>query len=287
MTKPNRETYLYLGIAIIAVSFSAIFIRFCGTPSLVIALYRQVFSALLLLPFVRAADENVLSTRDRILLALSGLFLALHFATWITGLQYTTVARATLFVDLQPVWAAILGAFLLKEKLSGLEITGVVLVTLGGAVTMGHELSGNDSTWKGDGLALLGGITGAGYLLIGRNVRARITWVRYMFFVYLASALWLLLMNILFFQTIPLPDYRDLLWIALMAFVPSLIGHGLFNVAVRRLKAYVVNAAFMGEPVIATILAYFFFAEMPDAYFFAGGSVVFAGILLIFSRQQN
>lgn len=257
------------------------------TPPLVIAFYRQLFSALLLLPFARSAAQPELSRRDWLLLTLSGLFLALHFATWITGLLYTSVARATLFVDLQPIWAAILGVVLLNEKLGPIEILGVCIVSAGGVLSIGSHWGQGFASFKGDLLALSGGLAGACYLLIGRKVRKIISWVRYMVTIYFISAGWLLLFHVVLTQSLPAAADRDLPWLLLMALIPSLLGHGLFNVAIRHLKAYVVNAAFLGEPVLATILAYLFFGESPDRFFYAGAVLIFIGLSLVFSQQRG
>ena len=88
------------------------------------------------------------------------------------------------------------------------------------------------------------------------------------------------------FRAFPFPAERDIFLLILMALVPSLLGHGLFNLAIRHLKAYVVNAAFFGEPIIATILAFLIFREKPDALFFGGAAAIFAGLFLIFSQQK-
>jgi drug/metabolite transporter (DMT)-like permease len=285
--KATSTRYFYLLIAICAISCSSILVRLTHTPPLVLAFYRQLVSAVVLLPFVQGSREIVLSRRDYTLLVLSGLFLALHFGTWITGLFYTTVARATLFVDLQPLWAAILGAIFLREKLSRLEILGVIIVTAGGILSAGLHFGSGGSTAIGDLLSVAGGIAGAAYLLIGRKVRSQIPWLNYIYSVYYLSALWLLLFHLILFRRFPLPYQRDLLLILAMALLPSILGHGLMNLAIRYFKAFVVNAAFLGEPVLATILAYFFFGESPDLYFYLGATLVFLGLLMILLKQHQ
>jgi drug/metabolite transporter (DMT)-like permease len=282
----NIRPFLYLILAIFAVSFSAILVRLSGSSPLIIAFYRQAFSALLVLPFLNREEHPPLPAKDYFLLIFSGLFLALHFATWITGLTYTTVARATLLVDLQPLWAAMLGWFILRERVSLLEGAAIALVVAGGAVAIASNWTPGAGR-TGDVLALIGGFTGACYFLIGRRMRNEISWVRYMFSVYSFSAAWLLLFSFLLFRSFPLPLQSDLPWIFAMAVIPSLAGHGLFNLAIRQVKGYVVNAAFMGEPVIATVLAYRLFHEKPDAYFYYGAALVFAGLALLFYENRN
>ncbi|HJZ10665.1 MAG TPA: DMT family transporter [Acidobacteriota bacterium] len=279
--------FLYLILAVFAVSTSAILIRLTQTSPIVIAFYRQAFSAVMILPFLNREPETVLSRRSYILLVLSGLFLAIHFATWITGLQYTSVARATLFVDLQPIWAVILGRIFLKETLSLLEVFAVALVTAGGILTVGWQWGDAGTGRFGDILAACGGVAGACYLLIGRKVRAEISWLRYMYSVYYLSAIWLLLFHILLYRRFPVPIEQDLIWIIAMALVPSILGHGLFNVVIRHMKAYIVNAAFLGEPVLAAALAYLIFGEAPDRAYYFGAVIIFSGLFILFLRQRR
>jgi drug/metabolite transporter (DMT)-like permease len=175
----------------------------------------------------------------------------------------------------------------LKERLSPLEVFAVLLVTFGGIVTVGAHWTEGGSGILGDALSIIGGVAGACYLLIGRSVRSKISWLRYMYSVYYFSAAWLLLFHLAMFRRFPVPFEKDLIWILAMALVPSILGHGLFNAAVRRLKAYVVNAAFMGEPVLATFLAYLLFREVPDRFFYAGAALIFTGLLILFLRQRR
>ena len=271
-----------LSVAVLSVSVSAILIRFSISPPLIVALYRQLFCAVLFLPFAQRISWPSIEKREIFLLTLSGFFLALHFGSWITSLLYTSVARATLFVDLQPIWAAILGAIFLKERLSGKEIFAILLVTAGGILCVSKEILESSPSLIGDTFAVFGGMTGAAYLLIGRAIRTRISWTHYMFVVYGISAAWLLIINLLLVPKFPVPQQHDLLWIFLMALVPGIAGHGLLNLSVRYLKTYVVNTALLGEPVLATIFAFLFFHEIPQPHFYAGAALIFVGLIVIF-----
>jgi drug/metabolite transporter (DMT)-like permease len=273
---------LILIIAVFSVSVSAILIRFSISPPLIVALYRQLFCAVLFLPFAKRISWPSMERREILLLIFSGFFLALHFGSWITSLLYTSVARATLLVDLQPIWAAILGALFLKERLSGKDIFAILLVTAGGFLSVSKELFQGSPSLIGDAFAVIGGITGAAYFLIGRAMRNRISWTHYMFAVYGISAAWLLIINLLLVHKFPVPQQHDLLWIFLMSLIPGILGHGLLNLSLRYFKAYIVNTALLGEPVLATIFAFLFFHEIPQPHFYAGAALVVIGLLLIF-----
>src|SRR5215208_688365 len=125
--------------AILAVSTSSIFIRFAqaDAPSLVIAALRLTFATLLLAPVAwsRYRDELKRLTRNELILgAVSGLFLAAHFATWISSLEYTTVASSVVFVSTGPLWVALLSPMLLNEQLTRAAILGLMVAIVGGAV---------------------------------------------------------------------------------------------------------------------------------------------------------
>src|SRR5512140_3035512 len=126
-----------LATAILAVSTASIFIRFAQAeaPSLVIAALRLTFATLLLAPLAWTryrAELQSLKRSEITLGVISGLFLAAHFATWITSLEYTTVASSVVFVSTGPLWVALLAPLLLNERLSRAAILGLAIAIIGG-----------------------------------------------------------------------------------------------------------------------------------------------------------
>ncbi|RPI93764.1 MAG: EamA family transporter, partial [Chloroflexi bacterium] len=125
--------------AILAVSTASIFIRFAQVeaPSLVIAALRLAFATLLLAPIAwtrHRAELKSLTRTELTLGIISGLFLAAHFATWISSLEYTTVASSVVFVSTGPLWVALLSPLLLKERLTRAAVVGLVIAILGGTM---------------------------------------------------------------------------------------------------------------------------------------------------------
>src|SRR5260221_8361833 len=188
-------------IAIIAVSTASLFIRFAqaeGTPSLVIAAIRLTTATLILSPIAlmcHRAELTSLTRRDLMLGIISGAFLAIHFATWISSLEYTTVASSVVFVSTGPLWVAILSPLLLNERLTRAAIFGLVLALVGGTVIglsdacvwnnrlqcpeLDQIMQGR-VMW-GNLLALCGALTVSGYLIIGRKGRAKMSLIPYIF----------------------------------------------------------------------------------------------------------
>ena len=119
-SSPPFNPYLALIGGVFAVSTGAIFARLADANPLVIAAYRVGLAALILAPFAwwKARDElRGLSARELTLALISGFFLALHFATWISSLNYTSVANSVVLVNTNPLWVGLLTPLIAKERI--------------------------------------------------------------------------------------------------------------------------------------------------------------------------
>jgi drug/metabolite transporter (DMT)-like permease len=273
-------------------------------PSLVIAAWRLALAALVLTPIAlarRRIELGSLSNRERGLAALSGLFLALHFATWISSLAFTTVASSVVLVSTAPLWVALLSPITLKEPLSRLMFVGLLLALAGGVIVgisdtcvwSGTGLACPDveeflrgRAFIGDLLALAGALTAAGYLIIGRRLRARLSLLTYIFIVYGMAAV--VLVGVVLAAGLPLFGYSQItyLWLLGLALVPQLLGHTSYNWALAYLSAAYVSIAVLGEPVGSSILAFFLLNEVVTPFKLVGAALILAGIYLA-SRSES
>ena len=283
MQQMRWAPYAVLAIGVTAVSWSAVLIREADAPALVIASYRMVLAALpvgtLALIQQRRAPEPISTSSLRPLL-LSGAFLALHFAFWITALQHTSVVTAVVLMSMQPLFVGLASPFLLKEAVHR-GVWFALLLTLAGSVIMGagHLTEGFD-TLAGDFYALLAGAFAAGYLLVGRRVRPGTSWLRYIGTVYPVTAVLLLAAMFIAGDSPTGYSTKTLLMIALLALGPQLIGHSSINWALGYLPAIIVAIAILVEPVGATILAAIILDEQPTALELIGSLVVLSGVYL-------
>ena len=285
---------IVLIIGIIAVSAASILIRSAQTetPSLVIAAYRLAVASLVVVPMAmwRHQDElHRLRAREWLLMAVAGIFLALHFATWVTSLEYTSVTSSVVLVTTSPLWVAVASWFLLREKLTRPIIFGLFVAVVGGFIIgLGDTTQGSRSApLLGDLLALLGAFMVTGYWLIGRRMRSSQSLTAYVAIVYGTAALVLLMMVGVARQSLSGYDPIIYLWLVLLALVPQLIGHSSFNWALARLPAVSVAVATLGEPIGASILAYFLLGEAPTTLTILGAALVLTGIALTLRIQQN
>lgn len=285
-------------IAILAVSTASIFIRFAqtdGAPSLVIAALRLTFATLLLAPVAitrHRAEIRALSRSELSLGLVSGLFLAVHFATWISSLEYTSVASSVVFVSTGPLWVALLSPMLLNERLRGAAMIGLGLAILGGTViglsdactwSAGLQCPDLDQVMQGRAmwgnfLALAGAWAVTGYLIIGRRLRAKMSLIPYIFIVYGMAALALIVIMFAAGQSPFGYEAKTYGWIFLLAAVPQLIGHSTYNWALRYLPAAFVAVTTLGEPIGSAILAFFILSETPTIAILIGGVLILLGI---------
>lgn len=276
---------------ILAVSAASIFVRFAqgGADSLVIAAGRLAIATLALAPVALARHRGALhglGRRDSLLALAAGVLLALHFASWIASLAMTTVLQSVVLVTTTPLWVALLAPFALGERLSRGVVLGLLLAVAGGALmAAGGEGAGARSAaapdaLRGGALALLGAWAMAGYLLVGRGLRARLALVPYVFIVYGAAATALLLVVALAGRPVAGLPPATWGWIVLLALVPQLIGHTSFNWALRHMRATPVAVVLFGEPVGATLLAFLVLGERPTAVRLAGAAVILTGVFL-------
>lgn len=280
--------YLVLFAGVLVASTASIMVRFAqeaGVPSLTIAAGRLVLAALLLTPLAWArvgAELRALSQRDLALALAAGAFLAVHFASWISSLAFTSIASSAALVATNSLWVGLASLLLFRERLSAAALAGIG-VTLLGTLLIGLSDSASSTQPNptlGNLLALLGAATVSGYLLIGRDLRRRLSVLAYIYVVYSTAALILLVWAALAGQPVlGFPPYAYALILAL-ALGPQLLGHTAFNYALSAISATFVAVAILGEPIGSALLALVLFNEAFAPLQLAGFVLLLLGIYL-------
>lgn len=286
VTQPtSARVYAVLAVAIVAVSLAAIFVRLADAPGVVVAFWRMAIACLVLLPWtLRALRRTPLSGGTGWASAAAGVLLGIHFATWISSLSYTTVAASVTLVATIPLWVAMLAWLVLGQPPTLTVLLGVLTAVAGGAVIAFGDAGGTGTATApllGNGLALVGAVAGAGYLLLGRSAqRHGLSLQAYVGVAYAVAALVLAPLPLLFghaYLDYPAASY---LWVVLLALVPQSIGHTGINYALKHLDPTKVATATLLEPVGAGLAAWWLFTEMPGLLTLIGAVSVLAGVLL-------
>src|SRR5688572_22276355 len=288
MLSEKSRPLVVLAFGLLAVSTAAIFIRLAqeeNVPSLVIAAGRMLTASVVLTPIVLRrywAEVRGLQTREIQLGLISGVFLAIHFATWITSLEYTSVTASVVLVTTNPLFVALLSLPMLGEKVSRKILMGIGLAFLGGLLVAFSGDAGDPPTRAepllGNGLAVLGSVTVALYFLIGRRLRARLSLVTYIWMVYSTAAIVLCFVVLIQGQRVTGYPAIAYLWIIAMGLLAQVIGHSSFNYALGHLPAAYVSLVVLGEPIGSTILAMIFLNEFPAELAVLGSAIILTGI---------
>ncbi len=284
---PQRVSspYLVLAIGILAVSSSSFLIMFAraeGVPAVAIAALRLTLASVALAPiaWTRARGEwRHLAPRELGLALASGVFLALHFAFWISSLDYTSVMSSIVFVSTNPLFVALASVLFLRESLPRGTIIAIAVAGLGGVlVGIGDLGQAGAASLQGDALALAGAVAVSGYLLIGRRLRKQLSLLAYIGLVYSTAAIVLLAMAFALDANLFGYTLKGYALIALLAAGPQLVGHSAYNWALRYLSATFITVTILAEPIGATLLAIPILAQIPSPIKLLGGALILVGI---------
>lgn len=280
--KPVLHPYIPILIGVVSLALSAIFVKLTTADSGVVAFYRMLFSILFMLPVFLLYRREVflIRKRDWIFCIIAGVLLAFHFIFWFESLNYTSVASSTVLVTLQPVFAFVGTYFFFKETISLKLILSAAIAIIGSFIISWGDFKISGTALLGDMLALIGCVFITAYLLFGQEVRRRLSLVTYTFIVYSVSTLTLFIYILIIGESFGPYSKSNWFWFLMLALIPNLLGHTLFNWSLKWVSTNVISVAVLFEPVGASVLAYYIFQEHLTSTQIIGGIVVMTGILL-------
>ena len=293
MKKELSLAYIAIAIGVVSLALSAIFVKLSESPSGLTAFYRMAITVLIMLPFFVRNNISELfrfTKKDWVICTAAGTLLALHFILWFESLNYTSVASSTVLVTLQPLFAFIGTYFIFHEKVSSKTIIAGVVAIAGSVLISWGDFQLSGSAFCGDVLALVACALVTGYFLLGQSVRGHISLTSYSIVVYSTSTVVLMIYVLIFEGTFIPVEKMDWLYFVLLAVIPNILGHNLFNWAIKWVGANTISMTILLEPVGATVLAFILFDEHLRASQVIGGIVVLIGLtlfLLDYKRLKN
>jgi drug/metabolite transporter (DMT)-like permease len=276
-----------VAVGVLAVSAAAIFIRLAEAPAIALAFWRCALGAAVLVPPAIVRRDRFPMGRELYVGVASGVALGAHFGFWISSLDYTSVAASVVLVSTQPVFVAILAYLLFGERTSPLSFAGI-LVALAGTAVIAADGSVGSAALLGNALALVGAVTVAIYVLIGRSSRTTggIGVLPYSIVVYSAAALTLLAVALPFEVRLWGYSGETWFWIWAITLGPQIMGHTVFNWALRYVEASIISGTILAEPVVSALLAWLILSETPGVLTILGGAVVLAGLFFLLSGRR-
>ena len=285
----SLPAYLALGAGILALSFSAMFIRWANAPGPVTAFYRMFFSIFLLFPFFlpRAKSNASIKSWSVIFPLLAGVFTACDLALWTSSLSYTTAANATLLGNTAPLWVALATWLILRQQLSKAFWRGLGITLLGAALIMGTDFILHPRFGIGDVMATFTGFFYGGYYLFTERSRTYFDPVSHIWLVGIGASIALFIINIVF--QYPLIGFDTRTWLVFLAsaIVSQLIGYMALAYALGHLPASIVAPTMVLQPVVTAVLAIPLLGEIPTIWQGIGGTIALVGIYVVNRSHQK
>ena len=276
---------------VIGVSLSAIFVRYSQAPALITAAYRLIWTVLIMTPAVLANKKVIgeiknMKGRALLLCAASGIFLAFHFSLWFESLNLTSVASSTAIVCTEVIWVALGYCIFMKGQLVTKAKISIAITVAGSIVIAMADGSAGGNSLYGDFLALLSALFSTVYTLIGKQVRKNLSTTAYTFIVYFFCAVSLCIM-------IPVSNisFTGYGWSAiivglLLCVFSTLLGHSIFNWAIKYYSPSFIAAIKLCQPAIAAVFAFILFSEIPSLHVIIGSIITIAGVV-IYSKTES
>jgi drug/metabolite transporter (DMT)-like permease len=289
MNPPRFSAYLALGVGILSLSFSAIFVRWANAPGIVTSFYRMaIATALLAWPFYRRVKATgSLSRRGLRFAVLGGLFFTGDLALWATGVVLSGATNPTLLANTAPLWVGLGALVLFRERLKTMFWAGLLLAMTGAVVILGLDSLRAVSFGVGTSFGLLAGIFYGGYFLITQRGRETLDSLTYFWPAAVTSTLGLLILSLALRQ--PLSGYTASTYLNFVALglVTQVFGYLAINHALGYLPASIVSPTMLGQPVVTAILAGPLLSEALSPWQVLGGLTVLAGVYVVHRSQQT
>ena len=284
----NKWIYTILLVGLLAISTSPVIARLLPlVPATVISFWRMATASSMLWCYSSIRPQESLSTKNIRLVLAAGFLLAMHFVFWFGALKLTSIANTTILGIVAPAFTLLFERLWYNRKLGWITITALLIILVGGIIVQGDDLGSMDGTGLGNIMAILSAVFLGSVFLISAKVRKTTSVITYTRTVYTVSAIVLLVTSLILDN--PLMGYtiNNYFWLFMLGLIPTLIGHTAFSYSVKFVSPTVIAAFPLGEPIIASYLAWLLFAEQVPFYVVGGGLIIFIGLIILIMNKQS
>ena len=289
LSRPPAPDVVRLGVAVVFISLSGPMIAATAAPVLAIAFWRCLIGSGITGVWAMArrwSSLGALTRREIRLTVIAGVFLGLHFATWIPSLTLTTIAASTALVATQPIWAALI-ARAMGVRISSRVWIGIAIAFSGVIVLTGVDLSVDPAHLWGDALALVGAVFSAAYVSVAERVRKTVDTSTMTFILYAVSALTILPLVFVFGQQLVGFDAQAWALILAVTLGAQLLGHSMMTRVLSSTSATVVSLAILFEMPGATLVAAIWLGQVPPLALLPAAALILAGLVIVIKAADR
>lgn len=300
--KPKINPYMLIMVAIISGGSASLMAKLMlnnGVPPIAMAFFRLFFASIIMLPFrpFRIGEDNkrlinlsfsktnkadsIMGKKILFLPMLAGFLLACHFVLWFYSLDYTSLFVSTTMVNLQPVFMVFFAYLIFGEKTERFGLIAIA-IAIGGSILMGLKDSSSMENLKnpmfGNALALISALCLCFYMICGRAIRHKIDLIPYTFMVYGYCSIFLFIAAIVTGTKLLGYDKVNYLLALGLAIFPTLLGHSIYNWAIKYVPSSVISMGFLAHALFSAVWGIIFFSQIPSTITIIGGAFVMSGI---------
>ncbi len=288
---PKINPFFILIIGAIAIAFSPIFVRFSDVDPIMTAFYRifislpffLFFSSFNIIEKVKFPEFN----NSYVIFLVSGIFFALDLICWHWSIKLTTVSKATFLSNLAPIVVIIFSLIFLKETFSKFFYLAALLSMVGMLMLLGESFKFNKSQFIGDLLGVLTAVWYGSYIVTISQLRKKYNSTSIMFLSGIVTAIILLIVSILFEQSLIPQSLFTITIIFLLGFICQFMGQSFITYSLAYLSASLSSLCLLIQPIAATVLAYFFFQEKLTIIQFFGSALILIGIYIARTKYEK
>ncbi len=288
---PKINPFFILIIGAIAIAFSPIFVRFSDVDPIMTAFYRifislpffLFFSSFNIIEKVKFPEFN----NSYVIFLVSGIFFALDLICWHWSIKLTTVSKATFLSNLAPIVVIIFSLIFLKERFSKFFYLATLVSMVGMLMLLGESFKFNKSQFLGDLLGVLTAVWYGSYIVTISQLRKKYNSTSIMFLSGIVTAIILLIVSILFEQSLIPQSIFTITIIFLLGFICQFMGQSFITYSLAYLSASLSSLCLLIQPIAATVLAYFFFQEKLTTIQFFGSALILIGIYIARTKYEK
>ena len=287
MTKATQGHGAFAALAggILGLAFSPLLVRMSEIGPSATAVQRVLLAMPVLTVWMLIEQRGLgaltaISRRDWVTLLLAGLFWTGDLVAWHWGLQFTSIANASLLTMTGPIFVTLGSWLLFNEQVSRGFLFGLLISLAGAAPLVATSLELSGEHLLGDAIAVSAAGFFAAYLLAIKQLRGGLPTGTIMCLTCLFSLPGLFAAAWLSGEALAPPTLRGWLLALALALSAQAFGQAFIALAMSRLPAPFTSVSLLVQPFLAILLGWLILDEAATLLQFVGGFVVLAGILI-------
>ena len=276
------QPYLALGIALLCIGFSPIFIRWAEAPGIVTSFYRMLIAVVVLLPAfsLQVRLLRALPGRGIWLAALAGVLFAGDLCLWATGIDLSGATNPTILGNTAPIWVGLGAVLIFKERQGWRFWLGLFIAMLGAIFIIGLDTMRGFNFGVGTLMGLGAGIFYGGFMLVAQLGRRYLPALSFLWLSSLACAAVMLAASLLL--GFPLWGFSTQTYLSFLGvgLVVQVLAWGLINYTQGHLPASVVSPTLLGQPILTAVLSVWLLGEYISGWQVLGGTLTLLGIFI-------